>query len=168
MPGSGSEGDTDTGTATQALSGAAITADGTIALACGSLLQVWEGEKLLLDTDVGEPISLNIGLANPVTLRADGKRVAYGLSAGTTVQVRGWSGDEGAFTLGPWAGGSKIYAFCWSRDGRFIAVVGPSGGCVYDGEGTQLHEFSDEGGVTLTCSFNQSCTLLASEQRLFT
>ena len=37
------------------MSGAAITADGTL-LACGSL-RVWEGERLVLESDVGEPIS---------------------------------------------------------------------------------------------------------------
>eukprot|EP01045_Picozoa_sp_COSAG04_P025278 COSAG04_NODE_3288_length_2970_cov_33.737374_1_plen_766_part_10 len=163
LPGSSTDDDSEAnkGEATQALSGAAIAADGTVALACGSLLQVWEGERLVLDTDVGEPITTNMGFWNPVALQSDGKRVAYALSTGTTVQVRGWNGDEDAFTLGPWAG-SKIFSFAWSSDGRFIAVVGPSGVVVYDGEGTQLHEFSDEGGLVMTCSFNPSCTRLAT------
>eukprot|EP01045_Picozoa_sp_COSAG04_P024257 COSAG04_NODE_3003_length_3287_cov_40.351631_1_plen_743_part_01 len=164
MPGTSAaveEGSLSTGIATTVLSGAAITAGGTVALSCGSLLQVWEGERPVLDTDVGEPISLNLGYANPVALRADGKRVAYGLSAGTTVQVRGWGGDEeDDFALGPWA--TKITMLCWSADGRFIAVVAASSVVVYDGEGTQLHEFSDEGGMAMTCGFNPSGTRLAT------
>eukprot|EP01045_Picozoa_sp_COSAG04_P022608 COSAG04_NODE_2579_length_3899_cov_9.908684_2_plen_794_part_01 len=149
-------------TVTQTLSAGAITTNGTVALACGSLLQVWEGETLVLDTDVGEPMSLNLGFANPVALRADGQRVAYGLSAGTSVRVCGWGGDDDAFTLGPWAGG-KAFGFACSVDGRFIAVVGAFGVVVYDGEGTQLHEFSDEGSsVMLACGFNPSCTRLAT------
>eukprot|EP01045_Picozoa_sp_COSAG04_P023366 COSAG04_NODE_2766_length_3618_cov_79.735152_3_plen_746_part_01 len=150
----------DTGMATRVISGAAITADGTVALSCGSLLQVWQAETLVLDTDVGEPISLNMGFSNPVALQSDVKRVAYGLSAGTTVQVRGWGKADEGFTLGPWA--SKIYTFCWSVDGRFIAVAGPFGVAVYDGEGTQVHEFSEEGGMALTCGFDPSGTRLAT------
>ena len=41
--------------------------------------------KLVLELDVGEPISTNMGFWNPVALQADGKRVAYAVSAGTTV-----------------------------------------------------------------------------------
>eukprot|EP01045_Picozoa_sp_COSAG04_P018273 COSAG04_NODE_1679_length_5962_cov_30.016886_3_plen_808_part_01 len=148
------------GMVTTVLSGAAITADGTVALSSGSLLQVWEGKRLVLDTDVGEPISFNVGFANPVALRADGKRVAYGLSAGTTVQVRGWDGGGEGLTLGPWA--TKIFTFAWSSDGRFIAVVGAFGVAVYDGEGTQVHEFVEEGGFAMTCSFNPGGTRLAT------
>eukprot|EP01045_Picozoa_sp_COSAG04_P020911 COSAG04_NODE_2195_length_4554_cov_8.892480_3_plen_755_part_01 len=161
LPGSAVDKKEDTGTATQTLSGAAITADGTVALACGSLLQVWEGERLVLDTDVGEPMSLNLGFANPVALRSDGKRVAYGLSGGTTVRVRGWGDDEDGFTLGPWAG-SKAYCFAWSSDGRFIAVACISAGFVYNGEGTKLHELSEEGGTALTCGFSPCGTRLAT------
>eukprot|EP01045_Picozoa_sp_COSAG04_P018271 COSAG04_NODE_1679_length_5962_cov_30.016886_1_plen_754_part_10 len=149
------------GTTARVISGAAITADGTVALACGSLLQVWEGERLVLDTDVGEPISFNLGFWNPVALQSDVKRVAYGLSAGTTVQVRGWNGDEDRFTLGPWTGG-KVYSFAWSSDNRFIAVVCQFGVVAYDGKGTQLHEFSDEGKMVNTCGFNPSGTRLAT------
>eukprot|EP01045_Picozoa_sp_COSAG04_P024640 COSAG04_NODE_3105_length_3166_cov_60.907075_1_plen_805_part_10 len=152
--------DESTGEATRKISGASITAGGTVALACGSLLQVWEGERLVLDTDVGEPISLNLGFGSPVSLRADGKRVAYGLSAGTTVQVRGWGEADEGFTLGPLE--SKIYRFCWSSDGRLIAVLCPSGVAVYNGDGTQLHEFSEEGGTAMSCSFNPSCTRLVT------
>eukprot|EP01045_Picozoa_sp_COSAG04_P017200 COSAG04_NODE_1504_length_6508_cov_8.377126_1_plen_746_part_10 len=155
----GSEG--DTGMAARVISGAAIAADGTVALACGSLLQVWEGERLVLDTDVGEPITTNMGFWNPVALQSDVKRVAYGLSAGTTVQVRGWSGDDEGFTLGPWAG-SKVYSFAWSSDGRLIAVAGPSGVVVYNGEGTHLHEFVEEGGFAVLCGFNPSDTRFAT------
>eukprot|EP01045_Picozoa_sp_COSAG04_P020941 COSAG04_NODE_2203_length_4541_cov_34.440117_1_plen_799_part_10 len=161
LPGSSTAGsEEDTGMVTTVLSGAAITADGTVALACGSLLQVWEGDRLVLDTDVGEPISLNVGFANPVALRVDGKRVAYGLSAGATVQVRGWDGGGEGLTLGPWA--TKIFTFAWSSDGRFIAVVGAFGVAVYDGEGTQVHEFVEEGGMVMTCGFNPSGTRLAT------
>eukprot|EP01045_Picozoa_sp_COSAG04_P020024 COSAG04_NODE_2005_length_5020_cov_4.475310_3_plen_797_part_01 len=160
MHGSSTNSEANKGEATRALSGAAITAGGTVALACGSLLQVWEGERLVLDMDVGEPISLSSGYANPVALRSDGQQVAYVVSTGTCAHVRGWGDNTDGFTLGPLA--TKIFAFAWSLDHRFIAVVGTFGGVVYDGEGTQLHEFSEEGGTILTCGFNPSGTRLAT------
>jgi hypothetical protein len=145
----------------QIVSGSGATSAGTVALACGSRLCVWDGGgTLLLDTDLEEPIATNYNFANPVFLREDGKEVTCVLSSGVTMSVRELPSGVESFRLGPWEG--KIFCYDWSADGRFCAVVGPTGGVVYDCKGVQLHAFKDEVGQACFCRFNPSSTRLAT------
>jgi WD40 repeat protein len=151
----------DSGTSgVQDLSGAAV-ADGIVALAAGSRLEVQShgSSVLLLTLDLGAPIG-SFGWNNPVAVRPGGGHVACAIATGTQVTCRAVSSGNEVFSLDRASIGGSCQGLEWSPNGELLLVWSSNGVNVFDATGAKLRVLST--GFAWNATFSADGAQLAA------